>query len=102
AGNEQAGSTVEAHFPHFIAESSQRGIDSIDGRLLDNAVANLTRDNDDTRLKGLLSIAELGPVSIDAIPALSDFISQTNREDLKVYAEKLLSEIDPNFVRERE
>jgi hypothetical protein len=55
-----------------------------------------------TRLNGLSDIGGLGPVAIDAIPALKDFISQSNREDLKMYAEKLLNEIDPNYRRERD
>ena len=59
-------------------------------------------DNDATRLSGLLSIDRLGPVAIGAIPALKEFVSQPNREDLKMYAEKLLGEIDPNFGRERD
>lgn len=94
---EQIRGTVESHLPNFLNKVSQRGMDGVDDRLLNSAIANLTTEGDDARLSGLLSIAGIGPVSIDAVPALYDFISQTNREDLKLYAEKLLKEIDPNF-----
>jgi RNA polymerase sigma factor (sigma-70 family) len=102
ASNEELRGIVESRFPNFVNKVSQRGIDGVDDRLLNSAIANLTADGDDAHLSGLLSIANIGPVSIDAVPALNDFINQTNREDLKSYAEKLLKEIDPNFGHERE
>jgi RNA polymerase sigma factor (sigma-70 family) len=93
---------IEAHFPGFVEEAAQQALGATDGSLLRNAVANLTADGEDARLSGLLAIAGLGPAAFDTIPALKDFISQPNREDLKLYAEKLLAEIDPDFRTGRE
>ena len=101
-GNQHAREGVDGHFPNFLKETSKKATDAASGDLLDRAVAKLTTDSDDTRLNGLLSIAGLGPVAIAAIPALKEFIGQPNREDLKMYAEKLLAEIDPNFGSERD
>jgi hypothetical protein len=102
ASSEQIRGVAESHFPNFMNTVVQRGMDGEEDRLLNNAIANLTAEGDDARLSGLLSIAGIGPVAIDAVPALNDFINQTNREDLKLYAENLLKEIDPNFGRERD
>jgi len=98
-GNQHAREGVGAHFPAFLKEAAQKGAD---GGLLDSAVAKLTDDNDDSRLSGLSSIAGLGPVAIGAIPALKEFITQPNREDLKVFAEKLLGDLDTDSGREHD
>jgi RNA polymerase sigma factor (sigma-70 family) len=102
AANQQTQSGLEAHFPELVREASQKGLESADGASLDNAIAGLTAENDDARLRALMKIVGLGPAAIDAIPALKEFITQPNREDLKMYAENLLAEIDPNFARERD
>jgi HEAT repeat protein len=100
--NHLAREGVDAHFPGLVEKASQRAKDAADGGLLNRAIANLNAESDNTRLNALSDIGGLGPVAIDAIPALKDFISQSNREDLKMYAEKLLNEIDPNYRRERD
>jgi HEAT repeat protein len=102
AGNSPARDGIELHFPGFVQEAARRALDSADGGLLDRAMASLTADNDDTRLSGLSSIAEAGPAAIDAIGALKEFVSQPNREDLKMYAEKMLAEVDPSFSHDRD
>jgi hypothetical protein len=72
-----------------------------DQRVLHEATKGLASTRPDDQVRGLVTLMNMGGPASNSVPALRIFLSRSQRHDLRLDAQRLLEEIDPQYREER-